>query len=247
MFKSQVLLGAVAATAFAGAASAVTVNLAPENANRTRSDALTGNSETSSPDLVGNVSATRAHRSVLDFDLSSIPDNAVITSVTLTGNFNPDGSGNSANTDDGSGDLTVNELLEDPDRVNGWNFASQSFGPDQTGNTADDVAWAVAGGTLGAALSSVLDTSYDPEGIAAGTTFTWSSSAAFISAISSNLADDEVLLNIAGLGLEGGGRSFIRDNNIYDLEVEYTVIPEPASVSLAALGGLLMLRRRRSA
>ncbi len=220
-----------------------TFMLSPSNANRTRSDALTGNSEGSSPDLVGNVSSSRAHRTVLAFDLSSIPNSASITAVTLTGVFNPDGSGNSVNTDDGTGDITVQEMLENPDRINGWNFAFQSFGPDMMGNSGDETAWLTPGGTLGGVLSSVSDSDYDPEGIAAGTTFTWGTSGSFISAIQGNLGDDELLLQVLIPGVEGGSRSFIRDQNNWQLSIE--VIPEPTSAVVILGCALIGVRRRR--
>ncbi len=231
------------AVLLAGQASAVTVPLNATNDNRSRSDAATGNSETSSSDLIGNVTGTRWHRAVLSFDLTSIPDGSVINSVTLDATFDPDGSGNSANFDDGTADIIVAEMLENPDRVNGWNYNAQSFGPDQTGNTADDVAWATAGATLGAALSSVSDTTYDPEGIAAGTAFNWASSAGFVTAISNNLADDEILLQVLIPGVEAGGRSFVRSNNDFVLTVDY--VPEPASLALLGMGGLAIFSRRR--
>ena len=243
--KRSLLIAALAATLLSGQAFAASITLSPTNDNRARADALTGNSETSSSDLVGNVSGTRWHRAVLSFDLSAIPDGAPITSATLDATFDPDGSGNSANTDDGTGDITVQEMLEDPDRTNGWNYAFQSFGPDQTGNSGDETPWATAGATLGPVLSSVSDSTYDPEGIAAGTPFNWGSTAAFVSAVSANLADDEILIQVLVPGLEGGGRSFVRSNNDFELTVEF--IPEPTTCMLGLLGiGALVATRRRS-
>ena len=226
-------------------ASAATITLNPTHDNRLRTDSLTGNSETNPSDLIGNVSATRNHLAVLAFDLSAIPDGETVLSVTLDATFDPDGSGNSVDLNDGTGDMLVQEMLENPDRVNGWNWPSQSFGPDQTGNTGDDVAWVGgSGGTLGAVLSSVADTTFDPEGIAAGTPFNWASSAGFISAIQGNLGDDEILLQVVVPGSMGGSRSFVRSNNDFALTVTYT--PEPASLALIGLGGLMIMRRRRA-
>ena len=245
--KCNTLVLATLCAMVAGPVMGATINLSPIHSNRMRSDAQTGNSETSSPDIVGGVSGSRWHRSVLEFDLSSVPDGLAITSVSLSNTNNPDGSGNSDNTDDGTGDITVQEMLELPDRPNGWNYNWQSFGPDQTGgNSGDDTPWTTAGATLGGVLSSVADTTYDPEGIAAGTLFTWGSTPAFISAVSSNLADDQLLLQVLIPGLEGTGRSFVRPNDDYVLSVE--LVPEPSTVAILLLGvvavGGVGLRRR---
>jgi|GEM_PF-4093342 len=245
MTMKEIVFGTALTMLCAASASAATVMLSPTHDNRIRSDALTGNSEGTPSDLVGNVSSTRAHRAALAFDLSGIPVGATIDSVTLSATFDPDGSGNSANTDDGTGNIVVAEMLENPDRVNGWNYAFQSFGGDQTGNTGDDTSWATPGGTLGVALSSVADSTYDPEGIAAGTPFAWASSPDFVAAITNNLGDDEVLLQVYIPGVEGGGRSFVRSNNDFVLSVDYTPIPEPSVGFLGVLGALGWIRRRR--
>ena len=98
--------------ATAGNCLAVLYTLNPTNDNRTRSDAMTGNSEGSDSDLIGNVSGTRWHRAVLSFDLSSIPDGFTVTEESLAATFGPGWSGNSANFDDGTADITVQEMTE---------------------------------------------------------------------------------------------------------------------------------------
>ncbi len=210
---------------FAGGPTIQVINLVATHDNRIRTDAQTGNSETTTSDLIGSVTASRNHYAALGFDLSSIPDSQTILSVSLDATFDPDGSGSSANTNDGSGDILLVEMLENPDRVNGWNYPYQSFGPDQTGNTGDEVAWVGGnGGNIGAVLSSVADTTYDPEGIAAGTAFSWATSAGFVSAVQNNLVDDEILLQVLASGLHPGGRSFVRSNNDFALNVSIEVI-----------------------
>lgn len=210
---------------FVGGPMIEVVRLNATHDNRIRTDAQTGNSENTASDLIGSVTGSRNHYAALGFDLSSIADSQTILNVTLEATLDPDGSGNSLNTNDGTGDILVREMLENPDRVNGWNYPSQSFGPDQAGNTADDVVWVGgAGGTLGAVLSSVADSTYDPEGIASGTAFNWASSAEFISAVQNNLVDDEILLQVLASGLHPGGRSFVRSNNDFALNVSIEVI-----------------------
>ena len=219
----------VGSAGFVGGTTTQVIALNPTHDNRLRTDALTGNSETVTSDLIGSVTTSRNHLAALAFDLSVIPDGQTILSVTLDATLDPDGSGNSLNTNDGTGDILVQEMLENPDRVNGWSYPSQSFGPDQTGNTADDVAWTGGpGGTLGNVLSSVADTTYDPEGIAAGTAFSWASSADFIAAVQNNLVDDEILLQVLASGLHPGGRSFVRSNNDFVLNVSIQVTTNTA-------------------
>ena len=96
--------------------AAFIANLSPNPGNhRVRSDAVVGNSEGSSPDLLGAVAGNRNHGAALLFNLSTIPDGATITSATLT--FQTTGVDTNSTTDitDGSADINLFEYAIEPD------------------------------------------------------------------------------------------------------------------------------------
>ena len=279
MSKFQLFLGAIAATGITGSASAgvfVFSNLAETefvtDQNSTNSADRFGDAGSGDTKLLGSVNSNRDEFLVISVDLSSIPDTDIVTSATLT--FGTDGEdGNSVFT---ANPINLFELVSDPDvsAGNGYNYRYQSFGPDgssDAGFRADNVQWdgsigeiassadAVASDFLGTQLSSIAasasstgGTTYDATTAAAGQSYEFVSSAAFASAVQSNLADDTLWLvfgiDALDVGADDGLRSFLRyDEDSAELTVNTVAIPEPASLTLAGLGGLLMLRRRRSA
>ena len=242
--------------------AAFIANLSPAAANRVRTDAVVGNSEGSATDLLGAVAGNRNHGAALLFDLSTIPDGATITSATVT--FQTTGVDTNSTTDitDGSADINLFEYAIEPDTVNGWNYNAQSFGPDQDGGTADDVAWTNTGGDFtngNSPLSSIADTSFGaPSTVPVGTTFTIPSSALLVSALQGSLGDNAIRFQVMMDGLNGAGfsgRHFLRTgsqtndggaNLTPDFTLNVEFIPEPASVLLFGLGliGVCTVRRR---
>ncbi len=235
----------------AAPSNAATVTIAAfDSGHDTRSDSTSGNSQDRDITLLGAVSSTRIHRATLEFDLSSIPDNATINSVDLV--F--ESTDNDANSGSSGGDITAHELLTDPDAVNGWNWNAQSFGVDTTGGTADDVLWTTPGGDIGAALATLLDADFDPTN-ADGVTHTIGSTAGLIGAVSGNLADDLLYLQLVNDG-DSATRYFLRveqngsDGELpaFRLNVDFSVppaVPEPTSLVLAMLGGVMVAVRKR--
>ena len=219
--------------------------------------------------LVGSVSSGRDEFIVIPVDLSSIPDTQTVTSATLS--FSLDGSdvGDGGNDSVDSGEpINLFELISDPDTDpnNGYNFRYQSFGPDGSSSSADradNVQWnggigeiptgaAVATDFLGTQLSSIANGAGAGEYEVAdstGTSYTFNSSAAFVSTIQSNLADDTVWLvfgiDALDVGPDDGLRSFLRYAE-ESAELVVNTIPEPATLAMGAFAGLAVLLRRRS-
>ncbi len=234
--------------------------------NSTNANNLFGSAGSGNSKLVGSVNSGRDEFIAVSIDLSSIPDTDIVTSVKLTWGTDGD-DGNSVFT---SNPINLFELVTDPDTTNGFNYRYKSFGPDGSSaaaDRADNVHWdgvgtgdipsgsQFASEFLGTQLSSIAasagstgGTTYDATSAAAGQSYEFVSSAAFISAVQSNLADDQLWL-VFGIdalddGADDGLRSFLRyaeDSAV--LEVN-TIVPEPTALALLGLGGLAMLRRR---
>lgn len=128
----------------------------------------------------------------------------------------------------------------------GFNFVENvaTFN-DPDGDGSNATGDTTAGGTAGTSLSTAAST-----GNGAGLTATFGTSAAFA-------ADVQTAINSGGslnylITTDATGQNFVRfaDNNTTtaagpSLNIDYTVVPEPGSLALLGLGGLLVARRRR--
>ena len=251
---------ALAATITLGFADGVTETEYVADQNSTNTQNLFGSAGSGNSKLVGSVNSGRDEFIVVSVDLSSVPDSSVITGADLT--WGVDGSdGNSVQT---ANPLVLYELVGDPNTTQGHNYRYQSFGPDGSsdpGMRADNVQWdgeigeiptgdAVASDFFGAELSSIPAGvgGYDVTTAADGDSFTFASSAAFVGAIQSNLADDLAYLVFGipalDVGPDDGLRSFLR----YDEDsavLILTVVPEPSSLLLVSLAGVAGMVRRK--
>lgn len=189
--------------------------------------------------LLGATS-TESMNSLMRFDLSSIPANAVIDSVSLN--------------------LTT--ILQDTLSVN-QNVSFELYQilkPFSTGATwntyTSSLAWEVKGGIGSTDRSATLlsTVSVNPALALAGTTITLNSSAALIALIESQQSAHQTLDLWLGLSAAdtNGERHILQlassENSAAGptLSISYSVIPEPSviSLSLIASGALLLIRRR---
>jgi len=181
--------------------------------------------------LVGRVGGNDWCRGLLEFDLSSIPDTATIRSASLDLFIDTLDSGPSVAKDN---TLTVRQLTQD-------------FTESATYNKYDGSSdWATAGGDFDSTNLSSLDFSdaedTSPHEVSPGQQFSFPSSAAFASAVQSNLADNVIGLIVQIPGLEGSynQRNLFRfgsseNNNASHrpvLTVRYSWIPRGTVVSI---------------
>lgn len=210
--------------------------------------------------LVGRVSQPDWIRSILQFDLSSIPDTATITGVSLRLTIDSPDAGSSGSGDAlGSSGFQLFQITSDADFANGANFSynDRSFGANNADGGGDDTAWTTAGGDFAATSLSTIST-IPLSSVSAGDQFTFESGAEFETSIASNLADDNIqfIFRIPDLENSGfGSRKLLRfasgdnGNATYQplLTVTYDPVPEPSAALLSALGlSLGILFRKRS-
>lgn len=194
-----------------------------------RSDQSTG-TPTGPTTPVGYTAAGVKLSNLLSFSLSSLPTGATLNSITLTlttASADP--------STDNSVTLNLYATTK-PFVVNQatWNFAS-------TGN-----AWTTPGGDYNAStLLSTLTT--DPTATTAGTALLFSNSASFLSAAQSAYDGGtalQFLLTMDPASLTPSARAIFQlatDNYtgtatyLPTLTIDYTVVPEPASLALAGL------------
>jgi hypothetical protein len=193
--------------------------------------------------LVGNHTSLGNLHGLLRFDLSSLGTNIVINSVTLQMNKPAGGTGSS---------FTVNvfELsVANANWVEGTaNNVAQSGSA--TWNSKGSSAWAGSAGasTAGTDYINTVLASYAGSLLTAGDA-AFTSQAAFLTSVSNNLGGS---LNL-GIGMNSGvSGSYYRfatdENTSFDapaLVIDYTVIPEPATLGLLGAGSLLVVLLRR--
>lgn len=188
-------------------------------------------------------------RALLQFDLSSIPAGSTVNSASLTMNL-------SRSAGPGGG-ISVGAYHVMASWGEGTSVANSSAGGAGTASTAGDATWmhrsypgtewnSPGGDFSGSAFTSTAIGT--PEGLK-----TFPSTSAFVAEVQAwvnNPAGNFGLMMIGDEAVEGGAQRFdSRENAIPSarplLSVDYTPVPEPATLSLAALGAALLRRRRR--
>ena len=239
-------------------ASATMVNLNSSGEAYIRSIAATSDDIFDTGELLlGRVAPNDWIRSVMAFDLSSIPDGATINSVSLSLTIGSQDGGTVGASTDSLGtqgvqlfQLTGDAEFDSGDGLGDFSWNDQSWGANNANAGGDDTPWTNPGGDFDSTVISFIGNSVIPiKAVTPGTVSTLPTSAAFTSAIASNLGDDTVQLLLRTPGIETGfnERKLIRFTNTPTLSINYTAaVPEPqtALLFLGGLAGLTLLRRR---
>ncbi|MBL7218734.1 MAG: DNRLRE domain-containing protein [Phycisphaerae bacterium] len=190
-------------------------------------------------ELIAGPTVTDVLRTLLEFDVSTIPASNQIDSASLVLTTCSNGTGGIGGTETFNVHAYNYDIVE---TVSTWDDPDGD-GNDATGDTT-------AGGTLGTLLTSASFL-VTQKGLAV----TFGDSSAFRTAVSDALAGDGFLRLILANNDETvnsthnfarfAADSFGTTGDRPELVVEHT--PEPATMSLLALGGLAILRRRRRA
>ncbi len=233
---------AASAAALCASASAVILQIGVLDDTYIRSDTggvtSKNDGDTDNEIIVGrNGTLTQELNGLLRFDLSAVQalgpaGNLVINSVTLTGTTRTGDPGQGTNVtlnvyDYGFEFIEADATYNDPD----------GDGAAGTGDT-------MAGGTQGTLLSTLVAAN-----TSSGLTIVYGDTAQFRTAVSNQLAGDGTL-NLLLTGTGANTQSFLRFDdedrpNPFLLTVDVTVIPEPGSLMLLSVGGLLVMARRR--
>ncbi|AHF89368.1 glycosyltransferase family 1 [Opitutaceae bacterium TAV5] len=235
----RVLLAAVSFALASTVASAAGIDLASTADTYVRSDQGNTNKNAESELWVGHLATPVQFRTLLTFDLSAIPENAVINSVSLT---------LQQVVEDGSstiGSITVNLYLADPftESTATWNN-TQSGAPGSTVLSSSAVSLRPSQGSGSYGLPASV---------------TWSSSAAFVDAVQTAYnAGTSISFLLADADESDTVRQLLkfasRENTalVPKLTIDYTVtpIPEPATVAMLLGAGMfgvaVALRCRRA-
>lgn len=242
----QTLLTAFVAASLAVAASATTLTLNPTADTFVRADSPSSTAGAAAAELlVGQLNNTQAMHALLSFDLSSIPVDATINSVTLV-MVQSSEDGSSANT-------TITLELH---------ALTQTFVENQAtwNNAATGTAWTTAGGTFDSTVLSTVDVRARPSQtpvITLPVNQTWASSANFVTAVQ-GAADgsNSIAFLFKDANETNTGRELIKffskeGTTAPQLTIDYTVaaIPEPSAIALL-MGAVVLTggvcRRRRS-
>jgi hypothetical protein len=241
----QTLLTAFAAALMTGAVSAATLTLNPTADAYLRTDQPTSpspNPGTATELLVGQVSSTTAMRALLSFDLSSIPVNATVNSVSLV---------MVQSSEDAGSNTTITLELH---------LLTQAFVESQAAwnNAATGTPWTTAGGTFDSAVLSAINVSVRPSQVpySLPVNQTWASTSSFVSAVQSAAdGSNSIAFLFKDVNETNTGRELIKffskeGTTAPQLTIDYTVaaIPEPSTVGLlmgsVVLVGCVWLRRR---
>ncbi len=188
--------------------------------------------------LVGQLSGTQALRGLLTFDLSAVPENAVIESVQLVMRQNI------ADTNGTAATVTLNVHLV----TEAFVLSQASWNNRQTGT-----AWSTSGGTFD---SSVLTSTTAQTKPATLGDITWGTSVGFVSAVQGAYDQSGSISFLLKSATEGSAREIVRlasseNAGGFDpqLIINYASIPEPSTLALLLGGaGLIVsvgVRRRR--
>lgn len=221
-------------TCIAGAAGAAVIPISADDSSWNRandtSTAITGNT------LVGNNNTSGPLRGLYTFDLASLEallgpgEELQVNSVSVTFTANGDDSGFT------EGESEAFDVV----RTAG-NYVGQSY---------EDLGWDT---DPSAGLIAVLGSFTVTDGAAAGDTFVPVSTSAFADAIEAIVnVDSGSRLNLV---VKAQSETTTDSNNFLrlygtsspgtPLEIDYTIVPEPATVALLAFGGAGVLARRR--
>jgi len=138
---------------------------------------------------VGRIAPGDYHRGLLEFDLSSIPDDATILSASLALVVaEPDASAPGYVGSDGIQVFHLTEAV-DPGHAT-WN------------DRAAGVPWSQPGGTYAAQPVSIIPAPTDPNVVSSGEVFEFPGSVEFSQAVESHLADDLLALIVRTPGIE---------------------------------------------
>jgi len=181
--------------------------------------------------FVGSLAGGSELRGFTGFDVSAIPDSAVINSVSVTFYQSTTLTGS---TGDSIGDSPLNLVTP-------------------TGTFSNTDTWNGSNGFYGGAILGAIST--DPTLVIAQDPFEFTTNAALVSHVQSALASDDVQFGLIAPDLEATTERLFysfgpNDGGTVDIApsitIDYTVVPEPSSTTLLGLGGLaLILRRKR--
>ena len=243
----KALLTVSAATLLASSASAVVLTLTPTADTHLRANTPTTTNGSTTELWIGQLNTTQAFHSVLSFDLSTVPVDATINSVSLVMR---------QSSEDGSSSIAVMTVdlyaltQSFSEAQASWNLAS-------TGNS-----WTTAGGSFGATLLSSASVNTRPSQQASSLgDKTWASTSSFVASVQ-NAADTT---NSIGFLFKDANETngaannrelvkfFSREGTVApQLIIDYSVssVPEPSTyaalMGVAALAGCALRRRRAS-